>query len=73
MINSKKLYIINITGIAYQRDYISGEIVEYPFEEMDHEQVLESYKYENKIILELSTNAKHKLTDKEILETIVKY
>ena len=73
MINSKKLYIINITGIAYQRDYISGEIVEYPFEEMDPEQVLESYKYENKIILELSTNAKHKLTDKEILETIVKY
>ena len=40
---------------------------------MDPEQVLESYKYENKIILELSTNAKHKLTDKEILETIVKY
>lgn len=73
MINSKKLYIINITGIAYQRDYISGEIVEYPFEEMDPEQVLESYRYENKIILELSTNNKHKLTDKEILETIVKY
>ena len=73
MINSNKLYIINITGIAYQRDYISGEIVEYPFEEMDPEQVLESYRDENKIILELSTNKAHKLTDKEILETIVQY
>lgn len=73
MINSNKLYIINITGIAYQRDYISGEIVEYPFEEMDPEQVLESYRDENKIILELSTNKAKKLTDKEILETIVQY
>ena len=73
MINSNKLYIINITGIAYQRDYISGEIVEYPFEEMDPEQVLESYRDENKIILELSTNKAKKLTYKEILETIVQY
>lgn len=73
MINSNKLYIINITGVAYQRDYISGEIVEYPFEEMDPEQILESYKDENKIILEISTNQKQKLTDKEVLETIVKY
>ena len=73
MINSNKLYIINITGIAYQRDYISGEIVEYPFEDMDPEQVLESYRDENKIILELSTNKAKKLTDKEILETIVQY
>ena len=73
MIKSNKLYIINITGIAYQRDYISGKIVEYPFEEMDPEQILESYKDENKIILELSTNKAQKLTNKEILETIVKY
>lgn len=73
MIHSNKLYIINITGVAYQRDYISGKIVTYPFEEMDPEQVLESYTDENKIILELSTNEKQKLTDKEILETIIKY
>ena len=65
--------IINITGIAYQRDYISGEIVEYPFEEMDPEQILETYQDENNIILEITTNKKQKLTDEEILETIVKY
>ena len=40
---------------------------------MDPEQVLESYRDENKIILELSTNKAKKLTDKEILETIVQY
>ena len=73
MVNSNKLYIINITGVAYERDYISGEIVEYPFEDMDPEQVLETYNDENKTILELSTNKKQKLTDKEILEAILKY
>ena len=73
MINSNKLYILNITGIAYQRDYISGEIVEYPFEDMDPEQILEPYKDENKIILEINTNKKNKLTNEEILEAITQY
>ena len=73
MINSNKLYILNITGIAYQRDYISGKIEEYPFEEMDPEQILEPYKDENKVILEINKNKKNKLTDKEILEAIIKY
>ena len=73
MINSDKLYIINMTGIAYERDYISGEIVEYPFEDMDPYQVVEPYQKENKIILEITTNKNQKLTEKEILETIISY
>lgn len=73
MINSDKIYYINMTGIAYQRDYISGQIQEYPFEDMDPEQVLESFEDENKLILELSTNKMNKLTNKEILETIIRY
>lgn len=73
MINSDKLYIINMTGIAYERDYISGEIVEYPFEDMDPYQVVEPYQKENKIILEITTNKNKKLTEKEILETIISY
>ena len=50
MQKSNKLYIINMTGIAYERDYISGEITEYPFEDMDPTQELESYKNDNAII-----------------------
>ena len=73
MINSNKLYIINMTGIAYERDYISGEIVEYPFEDMDPTQIIEPYRNENTIILEVTTNKRNKLTSKEILETIVQY
>ena len=73
MIKSDKLYIINITGKAYERDYITGEIVEYPFEDMDPTQIVELYGDNNKIILEVTTNKKNKLIDKEILETIVQY
>ncbi len=73
MLNANKLYIINMTGIAYERDYISGEITEYPFEDMDPTQVIEPYQKENTIILEITSNKKQKITDKEILETIVQY
>ena len=73
MINSDKLYIINMTGIAYERDYISGEIVEYPFEDMDPYQVLEPYQKENKVILEITTNKIKKLSESEILDTITNY
>ena len=73
MINSDKLYIINMTGIAYERDYISGEIVEYPFEDMDPYQIIEPYQKENKIILEITTNKNKQLTEKEILDAIISY
>ena len=73
MINSDNLYIINMTGIAYERDYISGEITEYPFEDMDPYQIIQHYTTENKIILEITSNKNVKLSDKEILETIIAY
>lgn len=73
MTKSDKLYIINMTGIGYQRDYISGEIVEYPFEEMDPYQILEPYQKENKVILEITTNKIKKLSESEILDTITNY
>lgn len=73
MENSNKLYIINMTGVAYERDYISGEITEYPFEDMDPTQELESYKNDNALILEVTSNKNKKLTNKEILKSIVQY
>ena len=73
MINSNKLYIINMTGTAYERDYISGKIVQYPFEDMDPTLIIEPYKYGDYIILEVTSNKKNKVTDKEILEAITRY
>lgn len=73
MMNSDKLYIINMTGTAYERDYISGEITEYPFESMDPYQAIQSYETDNSTILEITSNKANKLSNKEILEAVVKY
>ena len=73
MINSDRLYIINMTGIAYERDYISGEITEYPFEDMDPYQAIQPYQKDNKIILEITTNKMQELNDSEILDAIISY
>ena len=73
MINSNKLYIINMTGTAYERDYISGQITEYPFEAMDPYQVIQSYIMDDSIILEITSNKANKLSNKEILEAVVNY
>ena len=73
MINSSKIYIMDISGTCYIRDEMTGELVEYPFEKMDPYQVCEPYSYENNIILEITTNEAGKLTNQEILSAIVQY
>lgn len=73
MVNSNIIYIIDISGICYIRDEMTGEIVEYPFEQMDPYQVCEPYYYENNIILEITTNTAGKLTNQEILSAIIQY
>ena len=73
MIDSDKLYIIDMSGKTYQRDYITGEIIEYPFEDMDSYQVIEPYKNENAIILVVTANKEKKLSNEEILESIIAY
>ena len=71
MIDSNKLYIIDMSGKTYQRDYLTGEIVEYPFEDMDPYQIIEPYKIENSAILAITSNKENKLEQKEILDAIL--
>ena len=73
MVESDKLYVIDMSGKTYQRDYISGEVIEYPFEEMDPYQVLEPYEVEDSIILGVTSNKDNYLSDIEILEAIIAY
>lgn len=73
MINSNKIYIMDISGTCYIRDEMTGELVEYPFERMDPYQVCEPYSYENTIIIEITTNSAGKLTNQEILSAIIQY
>lgn len=73
MAESDKLYIIDISGKTYQRDYISGDVIEYPFEEMDPYQVIEPYEVEDSIILGVTSNKDNYLSNIEILEAIIAY
>ena len=73
MAESDKLYVIDVSGKTYQRDYISGEVIEYPFEGMDPYQVLEPYEIENSIILGVTSNKENRLSNKEILDAIIAY
>ena len=47
IIKSDKQFIIDISGKCYVRDEMSGDIVEYPFEKMDPNQIMELYKNDN--------------------------
>lgn len=70
-IKSDNLYIIDITGTSYIRDEITGNITQYPFEKMDPYQILNTYDNENATILEITTNEKNKVSNKEILQEIL--
>lgn len=70
-IKSDNLYIIDISGTSYIRDEISGKIVEYPFEKMAPYQILDTYNNDNATILEVTTNEKNKISNKDILNEIL--
>ena len=70
IINSNNLYIISMKGTCYVADEISGEIVEYPFEQMDPYQTCEFYEKDNKKIFVTTTNKENKLSSEEILMAI---
>ncbi len=73
MVNSDELYIIDMSGKCYIRDDVSGEILEYPFEEMDPYQLTEPYYNDNVIILNITSNKNNYLSNEEILEGILSF
>ncbi len=70
-IASDKLYIIDISGVSYIRDEISGKIGEYPFEKMDPYLAVDSYHDGKQVIIQITTNEKQKLSNEEILNEIL--
>ena len=73
MINSEYLYIVDMSGTCYMRDDVSGEIIEYPFEEMDPYQLIEPFSDENNIIFVMTTNSENLTTDEEMLDGLLAY
>ena len=73
MINSEYLYIVDMSGTCYMRDDVSGEIIEYPFEEMGPYQLIEPFSDENNIIFVMTTNSENLMTDEEMLDGLLAY
>ena len=68
-----KLVIVDMTGINYMVDVVTGDIIKNEFEAMDPYQIYEYAEYEdaNKSIIFLNSNEKNKLTNQEIIETMM--
>lgn len=67
LINLDKLTIIDIRGTCYIRDEMTGDIVEYPFKDMDLYQICENFETEGSKIIVITTNDVEEI---DILKTI---
>lgn len=64
-----QLIIIDINGICYIRDEMTGKIIDYPFKDMDPMQVCEKFETTNCKIIEITINEINPIS---ILEEILK-
>ncbi len=73
MIQSNKKYIITISGIYYEIDRVTGEILDNFYEDMDPLQATKSVDNKDDLIIFLTTNTEKKLKTKEILYELISY
>ena len=72
IIKSKKKYILDISSVCYIVDDITGEILDYNFENMDKYQTYEYFEDKDKYIVFVTENSANVLTNLEIFESIIK-
>lgn len=67
------LVIVDMTGIDYIVDVVTGNILKNEFEAMDPYQIYEYVNYQeaNRAIIFLNSNQKNKLTNQEIIDTMM--
>ena len=71
IINGNKLYIIDISSTCYIVDEITGEILDYNFEDMDEYQTYQYFEDGDKKIIFITENLNNQLTVKEIIESVI--
>ena len=71
IIHGHQLYIIDISSICYIIDEISGEILDYDFEDMDEYQTYQYFEDGDKKIIFITENKNNQLTNKEIIESVI--
>ncbi len=70
-INGNKKIILTKSNIYYQVDEVTGEIVEYPFEQLDPYQTYDQIKSDDNIIIVITSNSKKYLKNDEILNDVL--
>ena len=71
VINGNKQYILDISSVCYIVDDITGEILDYNFENMDKYQTYEYFEDKDKYILFVTENSNNVLTNLEIFKSII--
>ena len=71
IISGEKTYIINISSTCYIVDEISGEILDYSFENMDQFQTYEYFEDDNNMIIFITQNTNKQLEDEEIIKSVI--
>lgn len=71
MILGEKLYVFDINSTCYIVDEVTGEIQEYPFEEMDPYTEYEYFETQNMLMFIISKNNYGKINQKETLKDIL--
>lgn len=70
-INSDKKIILTKASLYYQVDEVTGEVTEYPFEQLDPYQTYDQIKSDNNIIIVITSNDKKYLNNNEILQDVL--
>lgn len=70
-INSSKQYILSISSKCYIIDDITGEILDYSFENMDQYQTYEYFYDQDRYIIFITENKNNQLSGQEILKSII--
>lgn len=73
VLKSKEQYIVSISSICYIVDDITGEILDYSFENMDKYQTYEYFEDGDKHILFITENKHKQLSEKAIVDSVLEW
>lgn len=71
VIKGDRLYILRNSSVTYIVDEVTGEILDYNFEEMDQYQTYEYFEDNNKMIIFINENKEKQMSKKEIIQSII--
>lgn len=72
IINGNKLYIFSISSTCYIVDDVTGEILDYCFENLDRYQTYEYFNDDDKYVIFVTENKNNLLKENEIFESLVR-